>query len=151
MQRSASAEDIINGLHAKVLLSEYQEMVVSLSGPIESQQKITEITVEILSILYQFAFRPIECVLNRDWMRINPTIIAELRGAVLAGSYENLLQATLKDLKVKKENIIEFSAFSDNKTLNNLRQQMQIVWTFSRFGIQVTKFEIKITEYYLNN
>ena len=139
MQRSASAEDIINGLHAKVLLSEYQEMVVSLSGPIESQQKITEITVEILSILYQFAFRPIECVLNRDWMRINPTIIAELRGAVLAGSYENLLQATLKDLKVKKENIIEFSAFSDNKTLNNLRQQMQIVWTFSRFGIQVTK------------
>ena len=151
MQRSASAEDIINGLHAKVLLSEYQEMVVSLSGPIESQQKITEITVEILSILYQFAFRPIECVLNRDWMRINPTIIAELRGAVLAGSYENLLQATLKDLKVKKENIIEFSAFSDNKTLNNLRQQMQIVWTFSRFGIQVTKIEIKITEYYLNN
>ena len=92
-----------------------------------------------MSILYQFAFRPIECVLDRDWMQTHPTIIAELRGSVLAGSYENLLSSTLKDLSKNKERFVDFTPFTKDKSLNDLRQQMQIVWTFSRIDIQVYK------------
>ena len=70
-------------------------------------------------------------------MQQNPTIIAELRGAVLPGSYQGLLKNTLKSLENDRERAVEFSSLTRNETFTELRQKMQLIWTFSRFGIKV--------------